>query len=173
MLHQILGAPPLLSMSFSRNRNIVSFPYTPVMDNASTQMELLNGKAAVQTSDCRKCQNLSPGAWTGSRTASKRCAQVEDFLQLRRLYNIRKAEELDSWFQAQSAVDQPLMAKHPKIPPWAHTEGREVSNAEEWKPAKAGTCRTSLRSLRYRCRTASLLCRLKRKDSTFHGKCWS
>lgn len=119
------------------------------MDNASTQMELLNAKAAVQTSDCSKCRDLSPGARTGGRTARKRCAQVEDFLQLvaelqeaaRKLCNIRGAEELDSYFQAQSAVDPQPMAKQPKIPPWTHTEGREASNAEEWKPAKTRTCR--------------------------------
>jgi len=47
----------------------------------STQMELLKGEAAVQTSDCRNCLDLSSGAGTGSRPACKRCAQVEDLLQ--------------------------------------------------------------------------------------------
>ena len=52
-------------------------------------------------------------AGTGSRPACQRCARVEDLqhqvaeLQevVRRLHNIRESEkELDSWFQAQSAM---------------------------------------------------------------------
>ena len=120
------------------------------MADASTQTELLKGEAAVQTSDCRQCLDLSPGAGTGSRPACKRCAQVEDLLQqvaelqevVRRLCNIREAEKLlDSWFQAQSAVDPQPTAKQPKPPPMAHTEGRGANKEEEWKLAIARTCR--------------------------------
>jgi len=73
--------------------------------DASTQMELLKGEAALLTSDCRKLLDLPPGAGTGGRPVYKRCAQVEDHLQLvaelqeavRRLHNIREAEkEIDS-----------------------------------------------------------------------------
>lgn len=35
---------------------------TPAVANASTEMELLKGKAAVQTKDCRKYLNFSPRA---------------------------------------------------------------------------------------------------------------
>ena len=93
------------------------------MADASAQTDLLKGEAAAQTSDCRKCLDLSPGAGTGSRPACKRCAQVEDLLQqvaalqeaVRRLRSIREAEkDLDSWFQAQSAVGpQPNSQKLP------------------------------------------------------------
>lgn len=74
--------------------------------DASTQMELLRGQAAVQTSDSWKCLDLSPGAGTGSTPACKGCALVEDLphqvveLQeaVRKLQSIREAEEeLDSW----------------------------------------------------------------------------
>ena len=64
------------------------------------------------------------------------CLQrVEDLLQQ------VAEEEFDSLFQAQPAVDPQPMAKQPKTPPTAHTEGREANNAEEWKLAMARTCR--------------------------------
>lgn len=79
---------------------------------ASAHTELLRGEAAVQTSECRTCLDLSPGARTGSRGACKRCAQVEDIPQqqvaelqetARKLCDIRAAEEdLDSSLQKQS-----------------------------------------------------------------------
>ena len=123
---------------------------TPAVADASAQTDLLKGEAAAQTSDCRKCLDLSPGAGTGSRPACKRCAQVEDLLQqvaalqeaVRRLRSIREGEkELDSWFQVQSAVDPQPTAKQPKTPPPVHTEGRGANNAEEWKLATARTSR--------------------------------
>ena len=75
---------------------------------------------------------------------------MEDLLQqvaelqeaMRRLCNIREAEkELDGWFQAQSAVDPQPTAKWPKTPLLAQMEGRGDNNVEEWKLAKARTCR--------------------------------
>ena len=128
-----------------------SAPSTPAVTDASMQTELPKGEAAVQTSGCRECLDLSPGAGTGSRPACKRCAQVEDLLQqvaelqeaVRRLRNIREAEkELDSWFQVQSAADPQPTAKQTKTPPLAHAEGsRGTNNAEEWMVAKARTSR--------------------------------
>lgn len=54
-------------------------------------------------------------------------AEVQEVV--RRLCNIREAEEeLDSWLQAQSAVDPQLMASQ-KLPHW-HTEGRGANKAE-------------------------------------------
>jgi len=50
-----------------------SAPSAPAVADASTQMELLKGKAAVQSSDCRKCLDLSPWAGTDSRPACKSC----------------------------------------------------------------------------------------------------
>lgn len=55
----------------------------------------------MQTSDTRKCLDLSPGAGTGSRTPCQRCAHVEDLLQqvaelqegMRMLCNIRETEK--------------------------------------------------------------------------------
>ncbi|KAK4827437.1 hypothetical protein QYF61_017994 [Mycteria americana] len=127
-----------------------SAPSTPAVADASTQTELLKGEAAVQTSGCRKCLHLSPGAGTGGRPACKRCAQVEDLLQqvavlqeaVGRLRNIREAEkELDNWFQAQSAADPQPTAKQPKPPRLALTEGRGANNAEEGTVAMARTSR--------------------------------
>ncbi|CAM9586480.1 unnamed protein product, partial [Bubo scandiacus] len=44
---------------------------TPAVADASTQTDLLKGEAAVQTSDCRMCLDLFPGAGTGSRPDCK------------------------------------------------------------------------------------------------------
>jgi len=44
-------------------------PSIPAVADASIQMELSKGQAAVQNSDCRKCLELSPGARAGSRSA--------------------------------------------------------------------------------------------------------
>jgi len=119
-----------------------SAPSAPVV--ASTQMELLKGEAAVQTSNFSKCLDLSPGAGTGSRPVCKRCTQVEELLQqvaelqemMRRQCNIRETEkELHSWFQVQSAMNpQPSSQKLPH----QHTQkGGGVYNAKEWKLAMA------------------------------------
>ena len=157
---------------------------TPAVADASAQTDLLKGEAAAQTSDCRKCLDLSPGAGTGSRPACKRCAQVEDLLQqvaalqeaVRRLRSIREAEkDLDSWFQAQSAVGPQPTAKQPKTPPPAHTEGRgpvmqKNGSLQRQGPAGGRDCP---RSLRCPCRTASLLCRLRRKDPSHQERHWS
>ena len=78
-----------------------SAAFAPEVANASTQTEMLKGDATVQTSDCRKCLDLSPVAGTGSRPACKSCATVEDLPQqvaelqeaMRRLCNIREAEK--------------------------------------------------------------------------------
>ena len=96
---------------------------------------------------CRKCLDLSPGAGTGRRPAYRRSAKVENLLQqvaylqkaVRRLNNIWEAEKkLDSWFQAQPAVDSQPTAKQP---PLAQTEEMGTNNAEEWKLAMAGVGR--------------------------------
>jgi len=58
------------------------------------------GEAVVQTSGCRKCLDLSPGAGAVGKPACKMCAQVEGLLQqvaelqeaMRRLCNIREVE---------------------------------------------------------------------------------
>lgn len=111
---------------------------------------LLKGEAAVQTSGCRRSLELSLGERAGNRLACSPCAHPEDLLQwvsglqetLRGLCNIKEAEkELDSWFQAQSAVNPPPMAKQPETPLVVHTEGRGSNNAEEWKLAAARTSR--------------------------------
>lgn len=53
---------------------------------------------------------------------------------VRRLYNIREAEEkLARWILAQSAEDPQPMAKQPETPSPAHTEGRGDTNGEKWK----------------------------------------
>lgn len=108
---------PSLFISLQQDRTKVvlvggSAPFTPVVANASRQMELLKREAAVQTSGCRKCLELSSGMRTGGRPACKGCALVEDLLHqvaqmqevVRRLHNIREVE-MDTWFQLQSAVD--------------------------------------------------------------------
>ena len=75
---------------------------------------------------------------------------MEDLLQqlaelqeaVRRLKNIRKAEkEIDSQFQAQSAVGSPPTAKQLKTPPLAQMEGKGANNADKWKLATAKTIR--------------------------------
>lgn len=74
---------------------------------------------------------------------------MEDLLQkaaelqvaVRRLHNVRKAEELDRQFQAQHAVDPLCMAKQSKTLPMAHIQRREGNNGEEWKPAAKRICR--------------------------------
>jgi len=77
-----------------------SAPSTPVVGDASIQTEQLKGEAAVQTSDCRKRLDLSPGAGTDSRPACKRCSRVLSCRRQRRLRNVREVEkEIDSWFQ--------------------------------------------------------------------------
>lgn len=48
-----------------------SLPCTPAPSDASTHVELLKGEAAVQTSNCKKCLDLSLVAGTGSRPACK------------------------------------------------------------------------------------------------------
>lgn len=76
------------------------------MTNVIHQDQAAAGEATVQTSDCRKFLDLSPGAGTGIRPAYRRYAQVEGLLQqvaelqeVRRLCNMRDAEkELESWF---------------------------------------------------------------------------
>jgi len=95
---------------------------TPVVPDVSTQMELLKGEAAVQTSDCGKCLDLSPGA--GGRPVCRRCAQVEDLLQQtaelqeagRRLCNIKEAEKELSGSKCslqQTCSPRPNSQKHP------------------------------------------------------------
>lgn len=126
-----------------------SAPTAPTVADACTQMELLKEEAAVQTSDCRKGLDLSPGADTGGRPACKICAQVANLLLqvaelqkvVRRLCNIRETEkQLDSWFQVQSAVDPQPMTRQSKALPSAHTEGRRAS-AEDWEFDTAKTIR--------------------------------
>ena len=101
--------------------------------------------------DLRLQKMLRPFSWVRERqqTCLQRCAQVKDLLQQvaelqqvvrRRLHNIREAEELDSWFQMQCAVDPQPTAKQPKTPSPVHTEGRGDSTAE-WKLATARNSR--------------------------------
>ena len=134
----------------------------------------LHPDRAAEGRGCRKCLDLSPGAGTGSRPACKRRPQVEGLLHqvaelqevVRRLCSIREAEkELDSWFHAQSAVDPQPTDTQPKTPPSAHTEGRgpimQKNGSLQWQGPAGG--RDFFQSLRCPCRTASLLCTLKRK----------
>lgn len=64
-------------------------------------------------------------------------AQVSEQQEaVRRLHDIREAEEeVESWFQAQSAVDQQPMAKQPKIPSQQTQKGGDSNT--EWKFARA------------------------------------
>lgn len=55
--------------------------HTSAVADASNEMELPKGEAAVQTSNYRKLSDLSLGAGAGSRPTCKRCAQVENLLQ--------------------------------------------------------------------------------------------
>ncbi|OPJ85771.1 hypothetical protein AV530_013890 [Patagioenas fasciata monilis] len=135
-----------------------SAPSTPVVADASMQMELLKGETAEQISDCRKCLDCSPGGERGGRSACKRCAQVEDLLQhmaelqevVGRLHNNRKVEkELDSWFQAQSAVNPLYMAKKPKPLPPAHRDVKGANNVEKWKLTMAKISRRKKLSLKH------------------------
>lgn len=74
---------------------------------------------------------------------------MEDLLQqvaeleevVRRLSTITEAEkELETWFQAQSAADPQPASRQPETPLMTCTEVRVVS-VEEWKLARARTCR--------------------------------
>jgi len=88
-----------------------SVPPTPAVADASTQMELLKGEAAAQTSGWQRCLGLSPGAGTGSRPPCRRCARGRT--SCGRGLSCREA---DSWFQVQSVADPQPMAKQPKTP---------------------------------------------------------
>jgi len=106
---------------------------------------------------------------------------VEDLLQqvpelqemVRRSCNIREAEkEICNWFQVQSAVDLQPMAKQPKTPPLAHTEGRgeqimQKNGSLQWQGPAGG--RDFPRSLRCPGKTASPLCRQKRGELLTRG----
>lgn len=86
---------------------------------------------------------------------------------------VEAEEEADSWSQAQSAGDpQPTSQTLLALP--AHKEGREASNAEEWKLKTARTSRRKRLSPSLRCpgRTASLLCTLTMKDRSHQRRCW-
>jgi len=124
-------------------------PSTPAVADVSTQMELLKGQAAAQTSDCRKHQDLSPGAGAGSRPACKRYAQVEDLLHqvpelleaVRRLQNIREAGK-----EIRQLVPSTVcsgLAAHGQTAKNSSTgtHRREGGSAEEWKLASARTIR--------------------------------
>lgn len=66
-------------------------------------------------------------------------AELEEVV--RRLSTITEAEkDLETWFQAQSAVDPQPASRQPETPLMTCTEVRVVS-VEEWKLARARTCR--------------------------------
>ena len=161
--------------------SVLEIIYTRLI-RQNTYIFLLKGEAVVHTSDCRQCLDLSPGAGTGSRPACKRCAQVEDLLQqvaelqeaVRRLRNIREGEkELDSWFQVQSAVDpQP---DRQKLPHWHTRQGGGPIMQKNGSLQRQGSAggKDFPQNMRCPCKTASPLCRLKRKDPSHQERRWS
>jgi len=61
---------------------------------------------------------------------------------VRSLQNIRETEEeIDSWFQVQSAVDPQPVVKQQKTPLLAQTAGKGDNITDEWKLAMARTSR--------------------------------
>lgn len=119
---------------------------------------------------------------TGGTPACKRCAQVEDLLQqvaelqeeVRRPCDIREAEmELNSWFQAQLAVDlQPNSQRFPH----GHVQKGEgpitqKDGSLQWQGPAGG--KGFPQRLRCPCRTTLLLHRLKGRDPSHQERHWS
>lgn len=101
------------------------------------------------------------GVGMGSKPAFRRCAQVEHLLQqeMRRLYNIRKAEEeWDRWFHAWSTVN-----------PWPEfsSQGRSYWKQRNGNLVWRGGGRDFPHCMKCPFRAA----RLQRKDLSSQGRC--
>lgn len=138
-------------MVTTRKMTVASMSSTTTRSDAASQTELLWEHATTQTSGCRVCPTLTPVSDGNDGHTCRRCAQVEDLLQLvmelreevSRLRSIRECErEIDSWSrilhpmtETQQADKTP--ATESSISSLTSTEGGNLEDRGQWQEVPA------------------------------------